>query len=614
MKMSQKRRILIVDDEAVIALATAGKLATFGYTADVATDGESAVASALGSPGFDLILMDVDLGEGIDGTEAARRILSRREIPIVFLTAHSEEAYVGRVRQLTRYGYVIKNSGDFVLRSSIEMAFELFEANAKFRKKVAELEEKEKFLDRVLETIPLPIFVKDRKGTYIRVNRAFGEFVGKPSLDVEGRDVFEVYPPDLAKGYRERDEELMRQGGSQAYETKFLGVYGLRDVLSRKATYTDAEGRIAGLIGILEDITERKGTDEILARQRDEFETIFNLVPAQIWYKDTHNRFIRVNRRVCEDLGLRADEIEGRSADELFPAFGQQYYQDDLAVIRGARPKLGIIESITTASGEIRSLLTDKIPVFDAEGHVTGLIAFTQDVTERDRAQAETARLLAEKELILREVHHRIKNNMKTVESLLSLQAHSLGDPAARRALSDAGGRVRSMMVLYDKLYRTADFRSLSLADYLPVLVEEIVDNFPEGDSVRIDSRVEDITIDARRVSVVGMIVNELVTNIMKYAFTGRERGLIRITAVRKGEGSVVLTVGDDGVGFPETVDFASSTGFGLSLVAMLAVQLGGKAWMERGIGAAVSMEFPVAKQDGPGEFFGLAKLDTGTR
>lgn len=595
--MIHKRTILLVEDEAVIALAQLRKLAQFGFEVEHALDGEGALALVEARPDLDLVLMDIDLGPGMDGTETARRILARRHLPILFLSSHAEEEYVERVREITRYGYVVKNSGDFVLRSSIEMAFELFDSHRRLERKMGELEDKEAFLDRVLETLPLPVFVKDREGRYLRANRALCELLGKPASAIVGKTVFEAYDDELARTYHEHDLELMREGGVQSYETLFRVPQGLREVLIRKASYSEGEGGIAGLIGIIEDITARKAGEEDLRRRKEEFELIFNLVPAQIWYKDDKNRFLRVNRRVCEDIGLPAEAIEGHYAEELFPDYAAKYYADDLEVLRSGKPKLGILEEVNRATGEIRVVQTDKIPAFDREGRTTGLIAFAADVTERVRAETELGRLLAEKELVLCEVHHRIKNNMKTLESLLNLQAASLGENSAGEALDDAAGRLRSMMLLYEKLYRASEFGSLSLASYLPELVEEIVDNFPQGDRVRVDCRIEELSLDAKRISTLGMIVNELVTNSMKYAFRGRELGLVRVCADGAPGGRLRLSVRDDGPGFPEDLDLRSGSSFGLSLVRLLAEQLGGEVRFARGPGAEVILEMPLAAE-----------------
>lgn len=119
-----RQTILLVEDEVLLAMATANKIKYFGYDVMMAHSGEDAVKLALEDKCISLILMDVNLGGEIDGPEAATQILAVRHLPIVFLTSHTEEEYVTRVKEITRYGYVVKHSGDFVLKSSIEMAFE----------------------------------------------------------------------------------------------------------------------------------------------------------------------------------------------------------------------------------------------------------------------------------------------------------------------------------------------------------------------------------------------------------------------------------------------------------------------------------------------------------
>jgi len=141
------------------------------------------------------------------------------------------------------------------------------------------------------------------------------------------------------------------------------------------------------LYGGLVDITERKNIERSLQEQKNEFEAIFNLVPAQIWYKDTHNNIIRVNQQVCTDIGLTNNEIEGHSIEELFPSFAKQFFEDDLEVIHSGIPKYGIIEQINTSSGELRWVHTDKIPIFGENGEVTGIIAFALDITESKMAE-----------------------------------------------------------------------------------------------------------------------------------------------------------------------------------------------------------------------------------
>ncbi len=194
---------------------------------------------------------------------------------------------------------------------------------------------------------------------------------------------------------------------------------------------------------------------------------------------------------------------------------------------------------------------------------------------------------------ILREVHHRVKNNMNTVIGLLTLQANTLEQDGARRVLEDASSRVQSMAILYDKLYLSSDFSTVSASQYFPELVHEILANFPNQTEVETEVRVDDFPLGEKTIQPLGIILNELLTNIMKYAFQGRERGKILVVLSRD-EASIRLVVQDDGNGMPESIDFENSTGFGLMLLNTLAKHLRGSIRIERGAGTKIELTFPV--------------------
>ncbi len=257
------------------------------------------------------------------------------------------------------------------------------------RKKIEEeLKASESFSKNLLETIPLPVFYKDKYGHYLGANKSFITLFNYTEKELNGKTVFDLYPKELAEIYNEKDSELLHSGGTQIYESQFQDRNGiLHEVIIHKAAYENSENEINGLIGAILDISERKEYERNIKRQKDEFERIFNLVPAQIWYKDTENRCLRVNKQVCEDLGLKKDEIEDHTAEELFPEYAEAYLKDDLEVIESRKPKFGIIEKIRNASGEIRQLQTDKVPVFNDNGDVDGVIAFVLDITEKAKSE-----------------------------------------------------------------------------------------------------------------------------------------------------------------------------------------------------------------------------------
>jgi two-component sensor histidine kinase len=227
----------------------------------------------------------------------------------------------------------------------------------------------------------------------------------------------------------------------------------------------------------------------------------------------------------------------------------------------------------------------------DANGKPMMVAGIVIEITARKSAEEKIRSLYAEKELVLKEVHHRIKNNMNTITSLLSLQAKTMKDPSPIAALDDATARVRSMGMLYDKLYRSEIFNELSIKDYLSSLIDEILLNFPNNRIVKAEKNIQDIALDTKRLQSLGIIINELLTNCMKYAFKDRENGLISVSAVNA-EGHVAISVQDDGAGIPETVSFDNSTGFGLQLVNALTQQLDGTVRIERENGTKIIIEF----------------------
>jgi PAS domain S-box-containing protein len=218
---------------------------------------------------------------------------------------------------------------------------------------------------------------------------------------------------------------------------------------------------------------------------------------------------------------------------------------------------------------------------------------FGADVSELKRAEGEVRDLLKEKELILREVHHRIKNNMNTVRSLLSLQARMLNDPGAVAALKDSEQRVYSMMSLYDKLYRSEHINELPADIYLSKLIDDIVGTFPNKNIVHVVKDLAPIVLGPKVLSAFGLILNETITNAMKYAFIDRSNGILSVS-LKALDRRLKLEVADDGVGLPNAVDIGSSQNFGLYLVQILAMQLDGEIRLTRAGGTAWTLDCPL--------------------
>jgi PAS domain S-box-containing protein len=197
-----------------------------------------------------------------------------------------------------------------------------------------------------------------------------------------------THPDDLNLNLQMRDEVLAGRRESFTMEKRYLKKNG--DIVwtrhSVSATH-GVGGAVASFVVVAEDITERKCAEEALRLRQTELQALFDLIPAMVWFKDTHNRVLRVNQRAAEITGRPVTEIEGQSMRELHPLAAAKYYADDLEVIRSGAPKLAIIETLRDPNGRELLVQTDKVPVCGKDGKVSGIIVMAQDITERIKSE-----------------------------------------------------------------------------------------------------------------------------------------------------------------------------------------------------------------------------------
>ena len=219
-----------------------------------------------------------------------------------------------------------------------------------------------------------------------------------------GRTVASLYdsPRDWLAAIHPDDRERVRQAaltkqahGEYDEEYRIVRPDGnVRWIRDRAFPVRDADGKVYRIAGIADDITERKQFVEVLQRQQSELKVLFDLIPAMIWFKDSNNRILRLNKRAAEMAGKSVEEIEGKPTVEIHPKLKRaKFYADDLEVIRSGMPKLGIVETLRTPDGKEFWVQTDKVPYWDKAGKVIGIVVVAQDITDRKRAE-ESLRLL----------------------------------------------------------------------------------------------------------------------------------------------------------------------------------------------------------------------------
>jgi PAS domain S-box-containing protein len=245
-----------------------------------------------------------------------------------------------------------------------------------------------------------------------------------------------------------------------------------------------------------------------------------------------------------------------------------------------------------TKRGEIVWVHGEARLIPDESGRPVLLQGVAFDITEAKRAEEVVKNSLREKELLLKEIHHRVKNNLQITSSLLRLQAGKIADAGVRQLLRESQDRIRSMALVHDMLYRSQDLARVDFPEYVRTLVVQLFRSHNVGGRIRSAVELEPIVFGVDLAVPCGLIINELVANALKHAFPGERQGELRVSMTAAPD-HYTLTVRDDGVGLPPQLDYLRTETLGLQLVRMLTEQIGGHLRLERSSGTEFVIQLP---------------------
>lgn len=318
-----------------------------------------------------------------------------------------------------------------------------------------------------------------------------------------------------------------------------------------------------------------------LAYERQLFNTLMDQVPVPIFFKDRDGRLLRVNPAYAEFVGWEhPEELVGRSDEDLFPeefTAGQRALEE--RIMESGQGVENNLEEHPQGDGTSRWYLVTKMPWEGKDGSAVGIVGISREVTEEIEAKERLQRALKDREVLLREVHHRTKNNLQLVVSMLNLQQHVLVAESAREALDQAKSRVHSMAMLHEHLHKSPDVGQLKLGDYLEAVVAHATGLARSGLSLSVETKSDGCLVDLEQAVHIGLIVNELVTNAVKHAFPDQDQGAIVLT-VREEVEEVLISVEDNGKGMVSG-GLADHGSMGMQIVNALTEQIGATIALE---------------------------------
>ena len=561
----KKESILIVEDDFIIAKVIEKNLIDLGYAiAGLVATGEDALAKA-GSEQPDLVLMDIHLQGEMDGIAASEKIHAALNIPVVFLTAFSDRQTFERALATAPYGYIVKPFHERELNATIEMALYKHVLD----RKLQESEEKfREIFDAANDAIHLhEIDKRSLPGKFIDVNESACRMV-----QYSREELLEKSPLDLTTAYHslplEQIGEALTTKGSALFETEFRRKDGVIVPVEVNAHIVIIHGRKLGL-SVIRDLTRRKRDEAAFRQLSADHKAIIDHAPAMIWYKDTKNTYLRVNPAGARAAGMSVEEIEGKSAYTLFPDRAEKYYQDDLEVMNSGKPKLGIIEPMITATGDHLWVQTDKIPLKDEQGTITGVLLFGVDITERKHAEDALALASRKLNLLSSISRHDILNQLTALKTYIELSKdmHDMEKLvnfiSTEEKIADTLERQINFTREYQDLGATAP-----VWQNIHAGIEKAVAALPlRNISVKMDFTDCEVFADL----LFEKVFYNLIDNALRYG--GDTMTAIRISS-HISEGCLVIVFEDDGVGIsPEekkhlfTRGFGKHTGLGLFLI-----------------------------------------------
>lgn len=722
----KKTRILIVEDEPVIGMDIHGSLENLGYDvlAVVSTGEEAREKTDELKP--DLILMDIVLPGKMDGIEAAKHIRQRYDIPVIYITAHSETATFERAREAEPYGYLVKPIGKSDLYTAIETALHRSAMESRLR-------ESEERYRTIIETIEDGYYEVDLTGSFTFVNDAFCEIHGYPRDELIGSNYRKYLDRENAEkayqifnsAYREKKPkkalswEILRKDSSKRFieysislitdsREQIVGFRGIiRDIteqrftehalreseataralinaptdtvilIDRMGTLHDANetvtrrlgekadkfigsniysmfpqkiaemrseqankvfdtgkpirfeeeregvwfdtvvypifnevGKVSKVAIIAREITDQKQASEALRASEEKYRLLADNVTDVIWIMDMDLNFTYVSPSVERLSGFTAKELKKltlkdiQNPDEL--EMTKRYLKRDLA-----RDKEGQLGRFSSRILEQKIYRKDGTPVWvenkttflrDGDGKPIGILGITRDITSRKEAENQIKASLREKDTLLKEIHHRVKNNLQIISSMLRLQESKIKDEELIKLFMDSRNRIRSMALIHERLYKSDNIASIDFAEYINLIVTELHQTYSyDPDKIILEIDVEKVLLDIDQAIPCGLIINELVSNALKYAFPheSKKKGKIKITFQRKGKETVRLTIEDDGRGIPDDVDIKKTDSLGLQMVNLLTEkQLKGNLKLNREGGTQFTITFSLPKDE----------------
>jgi PAS domain S-box-containing protein len=457
------------------------------------------------------------------------------------------------------------------------------------------LRESERRFRAAFENASVGASIVDLKGRFLKVNRLLCGMMGYSEEEMLSKTFSDItHPEDIKIGINAMKSMVSGEKDHVRIEKRYIRKDGheINAVVS-PALIRNEQGEPQYFVGLWQDITERKRAEKALGESEEKYRTLIQTANDAILLVDNETgRIIEANQKAGELFAMPVQEIIGLHHTELHPVELEAQYREGF---KKGVPEGGIVLLDMVIARRDGTAVPVEISesLIRLEGREVRLGIF-RDVTERKQTEERIKASLQEKEVLLQEIHHRVKNNMQVISSLLKLQAGYVADGETRELLKESRNRIRSMALIHECLYKSKDLARIDFREYVESLTRGLIrSSTSDMQKISLKVDIENVIISADTSIPCGLIINELVSNALKHAFKGGRDGEIRVAINRTDREEYLLTVGDNGVGFPDGLDFMAPDSLGLELVNILVNnQLKGDIELDRTEGTEFRISF----------------------
>jgi len=438
-----------------------------------------------------------------------------------------------------------------------------------------ESEKNKRLLEAITQQTEVAVWVRDDSGNILFVNKQWKSIFGLSSENVIGKSLHDFFNETEANEMISSDRSVVSRNKQVIFEEFIDTAIGPRHYMVNKFPLKGISGLENAVGGIGTDITEIKETEARLQETKQKLREIIEHSTNLFYTHDEYHNLTYLSPQSVDFLGYPPEEAKRRWTEFVtdHPDNEKGLAQTQRAIDTG-NPQLPFELELVRADGEKIWVEVNEAPVVK-DGKTVSMAGSLTDITKRKKAQNKIRDSLREKDTLLAEIHHRVKNNLAVVASLMQLQAMESESADVQSELLESVLRIKSMAGIHEHLYKTEDFANLDFAHNLTMLVSEVTGTMQLSADISLSFDCEEVRLSVNQAIPCSLIINEVVTNIIKHGFKGRDKGVV-ITHLNQTGETVTITIEDDGVGLPENFDPESTKTLGMQLIKTLSQQLFG--------------------------------------